>query len=266
MKTDPEMINSFKNPKVQYVRELISNRSARAESGLFVAEGVRLAEEAFTRGIQPRFILYSSRVSIRGEQLIQHFRENQVEVSGVHADTLDRLSDTETSQGILLVLPMDLVPLPAGAEPVLIIDQLRDPGNLGTILRSAAAAGVEAVFIAPGSVDPFMPKVVRAGMGAHFHLPIRLATWPEITAYCKQRPIQLTVLLADADSDMTMWQANLTLPLALIIGSEAEGAGLEARELADDSIRIPMPGGFESLNAGVAASILLYEVLRQRNL
>ncbi len=199
--------------------------------------------------------------------MLRHFQQSQLEVIEVRTDILDRLSDTETPQGILLVLPQDMIPLPGSIEPVLIIDQVRDPGNMGTMLRSAAAAGVSTVFLSPGSVDPFMPKVVRAGMGAHFHLAIRQNSWTEIRKYCKEQadpPLQ--VLLAEVDAGDSMWQTDLTRPLALIIGGEAEGAGEQARELADASIHIPMPGAFESLNAGVAASLLLYEMLRQRNI
>lgn len=261
-----EVITSFKNPKVQRLRGLISQRSYRDETGQFVIEGVRLVEEAITRHFLPQSVYFSENLSARGIQLVDRLRQAGVEVFEVSGDILNRLSDTETSQGILAVLPQELIPLTGVAEPVLVIDQVRDPGNLGTILRSAAAAAAGAVLLAPGSVDPFMPKVVRAGMGAHFHLPICQTSWDGIEDYCKrqaQPPLQ--VLLAEAGSGLPMWQADLTRPLALVIGGEAEGAGEEARALSDAAIRIPMPGDFESLNAGVAASLLLYEVLRQRS-
>ena len=266
MKLSPEILTSFKNPKIQYLRDLITHRFCRDEAGLFVIEGVRLAEEAFARHLLPRSVYFSSHLSARGIQLVNSFHNAGVEVTEVSSEVLNRLSDTDTSQGILAVLPQELIVVRSNSEPVLVIDQVRDPGNMGTILRSAAAAAVGAVFLAPGSVDPFMPKVVRAGMGAHFHLPIRQATWGEIRDYCKhQAEPPLQVLLAEAGSGLTMWQTDLTRPLALIIGGEAEGAGEEARALSDSSIRIPMPGAFESLNASVAASLLIYEVLRQRS-
>lgn len=265
MKTFHEVINSSKNPKVKLIRDLISNRSAREDEGVFVAEGVRLAEEALQRNIQPRSVFISQRLSPRGMQLANRFREAHIEVFEVSPDILDRLSDTETSQGILLILPQEMIPLTDSMEPALIIDQVRDPGNMGTLLRSAAAVGAGVVFLAPGCVDPFMPKVVRAGMGAHFHLPIRQVSWMEIRDYCKkQANPPLNVLLAEAQGGDNMWQADLTRPLALIIGGEAKGAGVEARQLADAKIHIPMPGAFESLNAGVAGSVILYEILRQR--
>ena len=259
-------LTSFKNPKFQFVHSLIKDKKTRDETGFFIAEGVRLAEEVINRRVPPQAVFFSSKLSARGIELVQHFQREKIDVSEVKADILDRLSDTETSQGILLVLPQKIMPVPDQVNLALIIDQLRDPGNMGTILRSAAAVGVGVVFVAPGSVDPFMPKVVRAAMGAHFHLPVLQADWALIRDYCKGKshpPLRL--FQAEAGSGNSMWQTDLTAPLALIIGGEAEGPSLQAREFADALLNIPMPGQFESLNAGVATSLLLYEVIRQRN-
>lgn len=261
-----QILTSFKNPKIQFVRDLIKDRAAREENGLFIVEGVRLAEEASRLGILPRSVFFCSHLSGRGLELIRQYQGAAVDVTEVKPDILDKLSDTETSQGILLVLPQLVMPMPASTDLVLILDQVRDPGNMGTILRSAAAAGAGVVFVAPGSVDPFMPKVVRAGMGAHFHFPILQADWTRISECCKVKTTPpLQVVLAEAGAGLSMWQADLTQPLALVIGGEADGPGPHARQLADTLVHIPMPGNFESLNAGVAASLLLYEIIRQRN-
>jgi len=259
-------ISSIHNPKLQFTRALLKDRSARAEHGLFVVEGIRLAEEVFAAGLNPHLVLYSSQLSARGGELLAGFQSRGCETQEVYLDILNRLSDTETSQGILLVVPLHSIPLPASADLVVIIDQVRDPGNMGTILRSAAATGVQMVFLTPGSVDPHMPKVVRAGMGAHFRLCIQPAEWPHIRQYCiENQPKPLKILLAESDRGENMWQTDLTIPLALVVGGEADGASSSARDFIDGSIHIPMPGQFESLNAGVAASILLYEIIRQRN-
>jgi TrmH family RNA methyltransferase len=155
-----------------------------------------------------------------------------------------------------------LNPLPVPETPtfLLIPDQIRDPGNLGTLLRAAAAAGADAALIPPETVDAFAPKVVRAGMGAHFRLPVLPATWDEIN----RRLDGFDTFLADAGGSLTCWQADFTHPTALILGGEADGASATARELATTQISIPMPGRMESLNAGVAGAILLFEVVRQR--
>src|SRR5690606_4583390 len=133
--------------------------------------------------------------------------------------------------------------------------------NLGTLLRSAIATGVQAVLIPPETTDAFAPKVLRSGMGAHFKLPICEMSWEEISQVVKSESLQ--VLIADMNGQ-SCWKMDLKNPLALIIGSEAEGASESARKLANGKISIPMSGDIESLNAGVAGSVLMFEVLRQR--
>lgn len=261
----PQILTSIKNPRVQFVRELLAEKSVRTEHGLFVTEGIRLAEEVLNSSIMPRSIFYSPQSSERGNEIIRLFLDKGIEGVEVSPEVMNKVSDTETAQGILLVVPQTAVPLPAAPSLVLILDQIRDPGNCGTILRTAAAAGVQLVFNAPGSADLFMPKVVRAGMGAHFRVSIRQSNWPEILTFCKPASgTPLRLLLAESSGGESLWQTNLRDPLALIIGGEAEGASQEGRKAAEALIHIPMPGQFESLNAGVAASIILFEIVRQR--
>jgi TrmH family RNA methyltransferase len=173
---------------------------------------------------------------------------------------LKSLSETETPQGILAVLNNSRLPIPDSPSFILILDQIRDPGNLGTLLRTAAATGIDAVFLPPETTDVFAPKVVRSGMGAHFRLPIHSMTWEDISEQTKD----LQVYLADMDGK-SCWETDLRKPLALIIGGEAEGASDKARQLATQKISVPMAGNVESLNAGVAGSVLMFEVVRQRS-
>lgn len=261
-----QFISSTHNSRVQQVRALLNQKSARTESGCFVVEGVRLAEEAAASGSLPREIYFSQTVSERGRQLIAKMETAGVETFELSESVLESLSATETSQGLLMVMPQSGTTLPVNCDFALVLDQVRDPGNLGTILRSAAAAGVKAVFLPPGTADAFAPKVVRSGMGAHFRLSIQSAEWPEITHYCKSActpPLRL--LLAESGGGKDCWQTDLKAPIAVVIGGEADGASQEARQAVDDLIYIPMPGNFESLNAAVAAGILLFEVVRQRS-
>jgi TrmH family RNA methyltransferase len=260
-----ELLTSIHNPLIQLTRTLLRERSARSENGLFIAEGIRLADEVMKSSILPRFILHANNLSNEGSELLNYFRTQDVRIINVPPDLMDRISATETSQGILMALPLLTSLLPDSSDLVLILDQLRDPGNMGTILRSAAAAGVKSIFLTPGCVDPFMPKVVRSAMGAHFRLSIHIADWVAIESYClEQCKPPLEVLIADSGSGISCWETNLKTPIALVIGSEAEGPGNEAHRIAKGTIHIPMPGNFESLNAGVAASILLFEIIRQR--
>lgn len=263
--SQPEIISSVKNPRIQLIRSLLNHKTTRREENLFVTEGVRLAEEVQKAGIIPQSIFYSNQVTERARELLQRYLASGVTTYEVTPDVMNRMSETETAQGLLLVVAQNALPLPPSSDLVVVMDQIRDPGNCGTILRTAAAAGVKVVFFTPGSVDPYMPKVVRSGMGAHFRLCIRQAEWTEIQNYCKPASgPSLRILLAESSAGKNLWQIDLRDPLALVIGGEAEGASLEARQIADTLVHIPMPGGFESLNAGVAASILLFEIVRQR--
>jgi RNA methyltransferase, TrmH family len=130
-------------------------------------------------------------------------------------------------------------------------------------LRTAAGAGVQAVFVAPETADPAAPKVVRAGMGAHFRLPIRCLDWDAIGRQVQSA--RLTVYLADMQG-RPFWEVSMKAAIGLIIGGEADGATAPARRLASETISVPMEHQVESLNAAVAGSILMFEVLRQRRL
>jgi TrmH family RNA methyltransferase len=253
------MITSTQNPKLKLARSLMGRPKERHAAGAFVAEGVRLVEEALAAGWPVQFVLYAPGLSERGRELVKKLEAKGLDVEQVSDTLLDSISETETSQGLLAVLDYSPLPIPQPIDFALIPDSIRDPGNLGTLLRTAAAAGVQAVFLPPETTDAFAPKVIRAGMGAHFRLPIHTLTWEEIRETAKS----LKVYLADM-AGSSCWQTDFRLPLALIVGGEAVGATEEARNLADGTVGIPMPGTAESLNAGVAGAILMFEVVRQR--
>ncbi|RPJ21286.1 MAG: RNA methyltransferase [Chloroflexi bacterium] len=254
------VITSSQNSKVKLVRALLGRARERREAGAFVVEGVRLIEEAANLNWLFRFVLYDESLNERGKSQIESLTSRGTDVEMISESLMKSLSETETPQGILAVLEFANLPIPDSTNFILIPDQIRDPGNLGTLLRSAAAAGVQAVLIPPETTDAFAPKVVRSGMGAHFRLPTHAMTWEEIEAKVKG----LQVYLADMDGT-SCWETDLRQPLALIIGGEAEGASEEARKLATQKISIPMQGSVESLNAGVAGSVLMFEVMRQRS-
>jgi TrmH family RNA methyltransferase len=254
------MISSSQNPKIKLVRALTGRPKERREAGAFLAEGVRLVEEALSANWPVRFALYSDELSERGNELVRKLEDKKVEFEKVENRLLQSLSETETSQGIIAILDYSLLSIPHSLNFVLIPDSIREPGNLGTLLRTANAAGVQAVFLPPGTTDAFAPKVVRAGMGAHFRLPIQSMSWDEIGS----RVQGMHIFLADAEGTQSCWEADFKSPLALIVGGEAEGASEQARKLATTFVNIPMPGKAESLNAAVAGSVLMSEVVRQR--
>jgi TrmH family RNA methyltransferase len=256
------MITSSQNPKLKLARALAGRSKDRREADAFLAEGVRLVEEALSADWPIRFVLYSSGLSERGQALVEKLKNSEIEIDEVSDDLLQAASETETSQGILAVLDHAPLSIPHSLNFVLIPDQIRDPGNLGTLIRTASAAGAQAVLLSPETADAFAPKVVRAGMGAHFRLPIHAMEWDEIEQVCKQAGLQ--VFLADMIGQ-TCWETDFRGPLALIVGSEAEGASEQARKLITTIVSIPMPGEAESLNAGVAGAVLMFEIVRQRN-
>jgi RNA methyltransferase, TrmH family len=255
------MITSNHNPKIKLVRALLSRARDRREAGAFVVEGVRLAEEAVNSNWPIRFVLYDDSLSERGMSKVESLMSQGVDVEEVSTSVMKAMSETENPQGILAVLNEFQLAIPESPNFILIPDQIRDPGNLGTLLRSAAATGVQAVLVPPETTDAFAPKVLRSGMGAHFKLPIHSMSWDEINEVIKLAGVQ--VLVADMDGQ-SCWDIDLCQPVALVIGSEAEGASASARELANEKISIPMSGEMESLNAGVAGSVLMFEVVRQR--
>ena len=242
------MLTSIRNPKIQHIRGLQSRTRNRRQAREYVIEGVRLVEDALEAGRAPRFIIYTEDLMERGVAILDRFSALGVESASVSPDVMAAASDTETPQGLLAVMPVDPLPLPATPTFLLLLDRLRDPGNMGTILRTAAAAGMDGALIPPG-------------MGAHFRLPIHPLPWDEIRA----RATGLTAYLADAAGGQTHTEVDFRAPHLLIIGGEAQGAGPRALQLDPVPVKISMPGGTESLNAAVAAGILMFEAVRQRN-
>ena len=260
--TQSGMITSSQNAKIKLIRALAGRPKERREADAFLAEGVRLVEDALTAQWPFHFVLFSAEVSARGQDLIAELRTAGVEVEEVQPELLRSASDTATSQGIIAVMKLSHTPqpLPEGPDFLLIPDQIRDPGNLGTLIRTAAATGVQAMIIPPETTDPFAPKVVRAGMGAHFRLPILSRDWTEIGKLTEG----MSMVLAEATAPMSCWEADLIGPTCLIVGGEAEGAGAAARAAANVSVCLPMTNDTESLNAGAAGAVLMFEVVRQR--
>jgi TrmH family RNA methyltransferase len=256
------MITSPGNPKIQWVRSLQSRSRQRRQAGAFVVEGVRLVEEALAAGWGAQLVLHTEELSDRGQKIVHGFAAQGTSEAQVTPQVMRVASDTETPQGILAVLPMRSLPLPEELDFVLILDGVRDPGNMGTMLRTSAAAGVDAVLLTEGTVDVFAPKVVRAAMGAHFNLPFTTTQWGEISIL--KADFSWHVFLADAKDGEAYTQVDLSSPLAIIVGGEAEGPSKTAQKVADVHLHIPMPGDVESLNVASAAAVLLFEVVRQR--
>ncbi len=273
------VITSPTNPRISKLRDLHATRG-RKKSGLFLMEGIHLLEAVLDAGIMPQEVYYQPDVlqhTARGRALFARLLhasdiapERLVEVS---ERVMGTLGEVQTTLGVVSVLSLDaFAPArlrarrPAMQRPaLLILDDLADPGNMGTILRTALAADVDEVLLTSNCVDCFSPKVVRAAVGAHVALPIATdLSWAAIAErvamHCANTP---RVLLAEAGGKQMYYEQDLTEPFALIIGNEAHGPSEEARSLATLTITIPLANGVESLNAAMAAGIVLYEAVRQ---
>jgi TrmH family RNA methyltransferase len=256
------MITSRQNQKIKRIKQLTSQAKFRKKEHAYVVEGIRLLEEALQADQIPEQVLYTPDLDQRGQALVQIFQDQQVTCELAALDVLNAASDTENSQGIMAVFPIDPLPLPDQNDLVLIADEIRDPGNLGTLMRSSLAAGVDMLLLSRGSVDLYSPKVIRSGMGAHFRLPAITTSWEEIL----QLTSGLVLYLADMNQGKSCWETDLTGPLGIILGGEAHGPGKNARGLAKYSVHIPMNTHSESLNSAAAGAILLFEIRRQRYL
>ena len=254
------MITSSSNPRVKWVRALQRVRKSRDAEGVFVIEGQRLMQEALASAVQPHMLMHTENLTPEDQDLIDGMANRGAEVVPVTEAVMAVCSDLETPPGLLAVLDKPVLPPPEGVDLALIIDGLSDPGNLGTIMRTALAAGAQVVFLTKGTVDPFNPKVVRGAMGAHLHLPLCNLD-PSVGSPALS---DLQIRLADAQDGIRYDQVDWRAPTALVIGSEARGVSQAAKDLASETVHIPIQGGVESLNAAVAAAVILFEILRQR--
>jgi len=272
------MITSPTNQHIALLRSLHAPKGRAAEEA-FLIEGPHLLEEAFAARIRPRLIVYDPDDLGRspdGRRLLARIAEAQA--SGVDAqeatpNALARACDTQTPQGVVASVALAEVTPDAvrarrrgrSRNMLLALDALADPGNVGTIFRSALASDVDEVFLGPNCVDPYAPKVVRAGAGVHFHLPIRAnLTWHDVASRSAGAPATHQTLVAEAGGRRTYDECDLTVRTLLIIGAEAHGVSAGASALATERVNIPMWNKVESLNAAIAASVILFEGARQR--
>ena len=245
-----ERISSRKNQLLQQVRKLLSSRSAREKEGLFAADGTKLLQEAvrFFPGLHT--VILSEGVEV--ENIPDHVR-----VVEVPEDVMASVSPMEAPQGALFLcrIPEQTEFVPK--KGMLILDGIQDPGNVGTILRTADAMDVPVVLL-EGCADPYNWKTVRSTMGAVFRVPVVQAKWEEVQSACKAAgiPIGVTAL---SDRAVDIRQADLG-EMALVIGSEGRGVRREILDAADQELIIPMNPHCESLNAAVAASIVMWQI------
>lgn len=252
-----DLITSTQNPRIKLAHSLQSRARARRKEGKIVLEGLRLLADAWQSGVLPLFVLHSPGAE---PELVAEMAAAGVEVLAVDPAVMAHVTDTNTPQGLVGVYETPRPAFPHDAARVLVLDAVQDPGNVGTLIRSGAGAGLDALLLAPGCADPYNPKVLRSGMGAHFRLPVMEMNWPQIRGALAGSAVYLADGAATTAYDAVDWRGRW----ALMIGSEGHGAGDEARALMTRPIMIPMARATESLNAAVAGAVILFEAARQR--
>ncbi len=263
------VIESLRNDKVKLLQRL-ARRRHRWREGLYVIEGPRLLEEALAAGAGLRAVFVAPALLPQRWRSLVSSLPAGVAVHEVTTQVFQAVAETEAPQGVLATVVMPrwsaadaLRPAVGGAPLTVVADGVQDPGNVGNIIRAAAALGAGGLLLGRGTADPFNGKAVRAGAGAHFRLPVVAGLDPD-EAVAAARQGGLTVVAAVPRGGAEPWCLDLTRPLALVVGGEGAGVGAGFLELADTAVSVPMPGGADSLNAAAACAVLLYEVLRQR--
>lgn len=253
-----DIVTSLQNEKVKLAYALQNRPRARRAERKIVLEGTRLIGDALSRGKKPEFVLYQ--LETADYDLVSQLQNLNVKLMPVNDEVMNHVSDTQQPQGMLGVFPIPMPALPQVPTAALILDAIREPGNMGTILRTAAAAGFEVVLLSPDCVDPYNPKVLRSGMGAHFRIPILELKWFEIADYTSK----MAVYVADGTAETRYMDMDFTQSFALVIGNEAHGVHNTDKLGHVVPIAIPMATDTESINAGVAAGVLMFEAQRQR--
>ncbi len=252
-------ITSAANPRLKLARSLRQRRHRRKHQQLLL-EGERLIADSLSAGYPPALFFFTPQAQERHTSLLAQAQAAGAQLLRVPDHLFATLTDTTTPQGLLAVSPIPQVP-PGDSGLALVLDGVRDPGNLGTLLRTAAAADVDQVIILPGVTDPWSPKALRAGMGAHFRIAIRQASSPQVA---KDWLTGYTMYFADAHASQRYTQVDWRPPSALILGGETERARIVDLWFPIHPIAIPMARGVESLNVAIAGAIILYEAVRQR--
>lgn len=251
-------MTSRHNPKVKLALSL-TQRKYRERHGLILIEGERLIRQSLSFGVRIEFALVQPERVARS--LLDELAQRRTPVLPVGSDLIRRLSDTQQPQGIIAVAQAaaeDAVDFKA-AKRLLVCDRIQDPGNLGTMLRAAAAFAVDGAVLLVGTVDPKNPKAIRSSAGAYFKVPLSTG-WAAEQLAASLRREGFRIVAADMRASEDAYTFDWRGKWALVMGNE--GSGLDPRLSPTHQVAIPMPGGIESLNVGVAASILLYEAQR----
>ena len=257
-------LTGLQNPVVKAAAEL-KQKKYRTQNGLYLAEGLRTAEEAVAyKAVETLF--YVATDDDRTMRLLEDAAMQNIKLVCVNENVMKKIADTETPQGIIAVCKMrqpKLETLLAGGKMLLVLDRVGDPGNIGTMLRTADAAGIGGLVLLKGCADIYAPKTVRSSMGSLFHIPVLSGvSEQEFVSAAKKAGYDLLVTCLDGADNL--YKADLSGRIAFVMGNEAGGVSKTLLEKADKRVYIPMAGRAESLNVAMAAGIVMFEALRRK--
>ena len=257
-------VTGLQNPVVKAAAEL-KQKKYRTQNGLYLAEGLRTAEEAVAyKAVETLF--YVATDDERTMRLLEDAAAQNIKLVCVSENVMKKIADTETPQGIIAVCKMrqpKLENLLASGKMLLVLDRVGDPGNIGTMLRTADAAGVGGLVLLKGCADIYAPKTVRSSMGSLFHIPVLSGvSEQEFVSAAKKAGYDLLVTCLDGADNL--YKADLSGRIAFVMGNEAGGVSETLLEKADKRVYIPMAGRAESLNVAMAAGIVMFEALRRK--
>ena len=257
-------LTGLQNPVVKAAAEL-KQKKYRTQNGLYLAEGLRTAEEAVAyKAVETLF--YVATDDDRTMRLLEDAAMQNIKLVCVNENVMKKISDTETPQGIIAVCKMrqpKLETLLAGGKMLLVLDRVGDPGNIGTMLRTADAAGIGGLVLLKGCADIYAPKTVRSSMGSLFHIPV-LSGVSEQEFVSAAKKAGYDILVTCLDGADNLYKADLSGRIAFVMGNEAGGVSETLLEKADKRVYIPMAGRAESLNVAMAAGIVMFEALRRK--
>lgn len=260
-------LTSPKNPWIQQLRQL-QQVKGRREQQAFLVEGTHLIQEALATGWPLQAVCYTEAWRERHGALIQQFSP-EIRQQPISAAVLKNLTTTETPDGVVGIASRQSHPaLDLGhCHLLLAVETLQDPGNLGALIRTAAATHTDALWISPDSVDPDHPKVLRASAGQWFRLPPQVTDLPQLLQACREQQIQVLAAVGTPVPERevrSFWDQDLTQPTLILLGNEGRGLSSALIQAADHLVAIPMATGVESLNVAITGALLLYEARRQQ--
>ena len=262
------MITSTSNPRIRQLIALQEKAKKRREENCFLAEGIKMLREAPESWIREIYLTNEALYKLQKEEAETFQKISRTGYELLSDEVMKRASDTQTPQGVITVLdrpsyePDELLADSEGT--FLLLENLQDPGNLGTIVRTGEGAGVRGIIMTADTVDIFNPKTIRSTMGSVYRVPfIYVETLTEVVEKMKEKNIP--VYAAHLKGQKNYYEFDYRKGCAFLIGNEGKGLKKETADLADDYLKIPMQGQVESLNAAIAASVLMYEAYRQRS-